>query len=463
MSVTSKFYPALLSPCPVVTPLPAAGPTSMAGKNGGVDLDVLPGFARPGPLRERLSGLVLAGAKTATFDLFDSARFEPDGVPTPGKDWTMHDSSGRPLAVLTTISVEVLRLADVTFSMAALEGESFASARSWRRAHEDYWAPFVEQIRAQTNDPDWSLTDDSLVVFETFVLVHRLAAADEGRYPVVELTVPTTDNELAASDLYELDTVGIEQLASSGNDVPLRAGFASDDAAANAERWIWANHPNWKPRFEVIVGDDWLDAWREHFTPLKIGSLLIVPDWEGAPSAVDDDSLGIQRVLLDPKRAWGTGAHASTSLVLGALQSPSIALQGARVLDVGCGSGILAVTALLLGASSALGIDIDRTAIAVTEENARRNGVDDRCSADWVPLDAITEVFDVVCANILAPVLIELAGHLQRVTREGGTILLAGLIDEQVAQVRDAFGRSDLVEIRTDGPWRGIVLRHAPA
>ena len=427
-----------------------------------MDLDVLPGFATPGPLRERLSGLVLAGAKTATFDLFDLARFDPAGVPAPGNDWTMHDSTGRPLAVLTTVSVEVIRLADVSFAMAALEGESFASAFSWRRAHEDYWTPFVEQVRAQTNNPEWSLTDDTLVVFETFVLVDRLAAADEGRYPVVELTVPTTDNELAASDLYELETVGIEELASDDGEVRLRAGFASDDAAAHAERWMWDNHPGWKPRFEVLIGDDWLDAWREHFMPVRVGSLLIVPDWEGAALATDDEP-GTQHVLLDPKRAWGTGAHASTALVLGALQSPSVALPGARILDVGCGSGILAIAAVLLGASSALGIDVDRTAIAVTAENARRNGVDDRCSAEWLPLDAIAEVFDVVCANILAPVLIELAGHLQRVTRDGGTILLAGLIDQQLDRVLDAFGRCDVVEIRTDGPWRGIVLRHATA
>ena len=371
----------------------------------------------------------------------------------------MHDSTDRPLAVLRTESVEILRLAEVTFALADLEGESFTSAESWRRAHEDYWAPFVAELRTQTKNPGWALDDDTLVVFETFALVERLAAADEGRYPVVELTVPASDDEIAASDLFELGTVGIEELSCSGSDVVLRAGFASDDAAAEAERWIWANHPHWTPRFEVIVGDDWLDAWREHFAPVQVGSLLIVPDWDGALVTTEDDSPGLQRVLLDPKRAWGTGAHASTALVLGALQSPSVSLDGARVLDVGCGSGVLAIAALLLGASTAHGIDIDRTAIAVTMENARRNGVDDRCSAEWVPLDAITESFDVVCANILAPVLIELAGDLQRVTTERGTILLAGLIDEQVDRVLHAFDRCDLVENRTDGPWRGIVLR----
>ncbi len=426
-------------------------------------LDFLPGFATPGPLRERLSGLVLAGVKTAAFDLFDLARFDPAGVPKPGTSWIMHDSTGRPLAVLTTGSVELLRLADVTFAMADLEGESFTSADSWRRAHEGYWSPFVEQVRAQTKVPNWALTDDTLVVFETFTVAQRLAAADEGRYPVVELIVPATDVDLAAADLYDLDTVGIEELVASPDAARLRAGFASDDAAAQAERWIWANHADWTPRFEVIVGDDWLDAWREHFTPIQVGSLLIVPDWDGAVAADERAQPDITCLLLDPKRAWGTGAHASTALMLAALQSPSVPLTGARVLDVGCGSGILAIAALLLGASTAHCIDVDRTAIAVTMENAWRNGVDDRCSAEWVPLDAITETFDVVCANILAPVLIELADHLQRVTGDRGTILLAGLIDEQVDRVREAFGLCDLVEIRTEGAWRGIVLRHRTA
>ncbi len=372
----------------------------------------------------------------------------------------MHDSSGRPLAVLNTISVEVLRLADVTFAMADLEGESFKSAEGWRRAHEDYWAPFVEELRARTNDPTWSLRDDTLVVFETFSVTDRLPAADEGRYPVVELSVPSADSELAATYLYELDTVGIEDVTATADHVTLRAGFASDDAAAVAERWVWANEPEWEPRFEVIVGDDWLDAWREHFVPVHIGSLLVAPDWEGATEPATGVFPGTQRLLLDPKHAWGTGAHASTGLVLSAMQSPSVKLTGAQVLDVGCGSGILAIAALLLGASSAHGIDVDRTAIAVTLENARRNAVDDRCSSSWTPLEAINETFDVVCANILAPVLIQLASNLQRVTRAGGTILLAGLIDEQVDRVKDAFDQCSVIEIRTDGSWRGMVLRH---
>ena len=419
----------------------------------------LPGFAAPGPLRERLSGLVLAGAKTATFDLFDRARFDPLGVPTAGLNWTMHDSKDRPLAVLITVDAQVLRMSDVTFEMVDQEGESFASVDAWRVAHEEYWTPFIEEVRAQTNDQTWLLDDDTIVVFETFAIAERLAAADEGRYPVVELTVSSSDAELAAADLYDLDTIGVEEVFDDGTTVGLRAGFASDESAAEAERSLWVHHGGWKPRFEVIVGDDWLDAWREHFTEVRVGGLTIIPDWVGSASTESVDASPTTPILLDPKRAWGTGAHQSTSLVLNAMQSPAVACEQARVLDVGCGSGILGIAALMLGASSSHGIDVDRSAITVTMENARRNGVDGRCTASWVPIADVSESYDVVFANILAPILVTLAQDVQRVTRPDGTIVLAGLIDEQVERVLRAYDSCSVIDTFHDGVWRALVLR----
>ena len=419
----------------------------------------LPGFATPGLLRERLSGLVLAGAKTATFDLLDRARFDPSGVPVAGGRWTMHDSSDRPLAELRIVSVDIVQMGDVTLSMVQQEGESFSSVEMWRVEHVNYWAPFVEEVRAQTNNPTWSLTDETVLVFETFTIVERLAAADEGRYPVVELVVAPSDAELAASDLYDLDTIGVEELFDDGTSTGLRAGFTSDEIAAEAERWLWAHHPEWRPCFQVIVGDDWLDAWREHFTPVRIGGFTIVPDWEGSDQTSSHDVSTTLRILLDPKRAWGTGAHQSTALLLNAMQSPPVALHRARVLDIGCGSGILGIAALTLGASSSHGIDVDRVAITVTMENARRNRVDDRCTASWTPVADVGDTYDVVFANILAPVLIELAHDVQRLTRSGGTVLLAGLIDEQVDRVVAAYSMCSVLDVRHDGAWRALVLR----
>jgi ribosomal protein L11 methyltransferase len=419
----------------------------------------LAGFALPGPLRERLSGLVLAGRKTATFDLYDLARFDPHGVPTVGGKWTMHDSHGRPLAHLETVSVQLVRMADVQWQDVDDEGESFTSVTDWRDAHEAFWTPFVDEIRTNTGDPTWHLNDDTIVVCEHFGVAERLAAADEGRYPVVEFTAPAVDAELAAAELFDLDTIGIEELGSddSSAHIRFRAGFASDEAAANAEAWIWANYPLWTPRFEVILGDDWLDTWREHFVPITVGGLIILPDWgDGATVEVPP---GVTPIRLDPKRAWGTGAHASTGLVLQALQSTDVATHNRRVLDVGCGSGILAIASLLLGAASAHGIDVERSAIPVTLENAARNGVVDRCTAEWEPIATHPYTYDLVLANILAPVLIDLAPDIVRVTEPNGTIVLAGLIDTQVDRVVNAFSACQLVVVNDDGAWRSLILR----
>lgn len=424
------------------------------------------GFARPGPLRERLSGLVLAGRKTAAFDLYDRARFDPEGVTEVGRRWTMHDSGGRPLAVLLTTHAEIVHMVDVTWPMVELEAESFRDVAHWRTAHEEFWAGTLDEVRSRTGNPSWSIDDDTLLVFERFAIVERLTAADEGRYPVVELNVPADQVDLAAADLYDLDTVGIEELGDDGSgSMRLRAGFASDDAAVEAEAALWSSHPEWSPRFEVIVGDDWLDAWREHFEPVRVGRLVVVPDWDGAASTdisanAPDNAIELR---LDPKRAWGTGAHSSTRLALANLQAGEIDLDGASVIDVGCGSGVLAIASLLLGAASAYGIDVDRTAIPVTMENARRNGVGDRCTAAFEPLAECMHTYDVVLANILAPVLIELADDLQRVAKPGGTIVLAGLIDEQRERVTAAFERSELLATTSDGSWCSLVLRRNSA
>ncbi len=108
-------------------------------------------------------------------------------------------------------------------------------------------------------------------------MVERLPGADEGRYPVVMLAVPPDELELAVSELDELGTVGVEELDTSGGTVALRAGFPSDALAATAER---ALPRRWSPRLEVIVGDDWLDAWREHHEPLRVGRVVLAPAWK---------------------------------------------------------------------------------------------------------------------------------------------------------------------------------------
>ena len=428
-------------------------------------------YATPGPLRERLNGLTLAGAKTTTFGLEIFETIDADPIPTPGQRWVMVGSDGADLAVVEVIAHDRMRLGEVTWELAEKEGESFVSVDDWREQHEAFWSQFLPEIRARLEDAQWSLDDDAAVTCTHLRVVERLSGHATVRFPVVECVVPAAEVEWVSSELIDTDATGIEELpggehtvATNGDRVPatsviLRAGFASDEAAVAAEAAI---DRRWRPRFEVLLGDDWLDAWREHFEPQRVGRILVVPDWDGAPVDASYESDAAATILrMDPARSFGTGAHASTRLMIEALQQ--FDLSGRRVLDVGCGSGVLSIAALLLGATSAHGTDIEDAAREVMLQNATRNGVAHRCSTSReIPTsDIIVYTYHIVLANILAPVLIDLAPKLASALAPGGRLLLSGLIDVQVDRVVSAFPGLALVETLADGNWRCLCLESA--
>jgi ribosomal protein L11 methyltransferase len=311
---------------------------------------------------------------------------------------------------------------------------------------------------------------------------------DGSRYPVVECLIPLGDLEWASAELYDLGTVGIEELDPGALTTPrpqgtidgvttettqlvgLRAGFPSEVLAHAAAAFLLASETDrevpWRPVVEIIVGDDWLDAWREHFAPLRAGRIVVAPAWKQHDGSLAGDAvlenLSAQDIVLwlEPGRAWGTGAHASTSLCLSALQRQLGANhESRRVLDVGCGSGVLGVAALLLGASSAYGIDIDETSPGITLENANRNGVRDRCSASTVAVAEVAGSYELVLANILAPVLIELSVDIARRVSPGGVLILAGLIEEQRERVLAAYPGFVTEHTEQQGEWVGLTLR----
>jgi ribosomal protein L11 methyltransferase len=312
-------------------------------------------------------------------------------------------------------------------------------------------------------------------------------SSDGSRYPVVECLVPLDDLEWASAELYDLGTVGIEELDPSALTTPrnpatkdaptgtsellgLRAGFPSKAMAHAAAQFLLDGEADrdvaWQPKVEIIVGDDWLDAWREYFEPLRAGRIVVAPAWKQHDGSLADNALlknlSAQDMVLwlEPGRAWGTGAHCSTSLCLSALQRAlTIDAQLIRVLDVGCGSGVLSVAALLLGARSAYGVDIDETSPGVTMENAARNGVADRCTASTQPVGTVTETYEVVLANILAPVLIDLATDIADRVAPGGVLILAGLIEEQRERVLAAYEGFSVEQTEHQGEWVGLTLR----
>jgi ribosomal protein L11 methyltransferase len=425
-------------------------------------------YATPGPLRERLNGLTLAGAKTTTFGLEVFEEIDGEEPPTVGDQSVMIGTNGTELAIVEVVAHVTMRLADVPWALANAEGESFVDVADWRTAHERFWEQFLSEIREHTGDPGWVVNDDTIVTCTHVRVVRKLPAADSARFPVVECVISSTDVEWVSAELIDLDATGIEEIAGGpgivttneaavrDGEVVLRAGFGTDDAAVAAEAELNRLDRSWRARYEVLLGDEWLDAWREYFEPQRIGRVLVVGDWDGADPVIASAASDVV-LRLDPARSFGTGAHQSTRLMIDALQR--IDLNDAAVLDVGCGSGVLSIAALLLGASSAHGTDTEDAALEVMLANARRNEVADRCTTSRASV-GYTRTYDVVLANILAPVLIELAPVLLSAVAPRGNLLLAGLIEDQVPRVSAAFASMQVVETLTDGNWRCLRLQH---
>ncbi|MBG0843311.1 ribosomal protein L11 methyltransferase [Pseudomonas sp. NFACC19-2] len=183
---------------------------------------------------------------------------------------------------------------------------------------------------------------------------------------------------------------------------------------------------------ERIEDQDWERSWMDGFQPMRFGQRLwIVPSWHTAPQP---DAVNL---LLDPGLAFGTGTHPTTALCLEWLDSQS--LDNCSVLDFGCGSGILAIAALLLGAPQAAGTDIDPQALEASRDNASRNGIDPARFPVYLPADLPQQPADVVVANILAGPLVSLAPQITALVKGGGRLALSGILAEQAEEVRAAY------------------------
>jgi len=218
-------------------------------------------------------------------------------------------------------------------------------------------------------------------------------------------------------------------------------------AAFPEEALRQANH-----RTEILEDKDWEREWMQHYHPMPFGRRLwVCPSWLEPP---EPDAVNL---LLDPGLAFGTGTHPTTALCLAELDG--MALEQACVVDYGCGSGILAVAAVKLGAGSALGVDNDPQALVATRDNAIRNSIPTDALETALPEDFDKAAWrgraDVVIANILAGPLVELSGTLLDLLKPGGTLLLSGLLQNQASALCSSY--ADHIELRVASERDGWV------
>jgi ribosomal protein L11 methyltransferase len=195
--------------------------------------------------------------------------------------------------------------------------------------------------------------------------------------------------------------------------------------------------------------EDWRNNWKQYFHPLAVGNnLMIVPSWYE-----NVDTQGRTVLQIDPGLAFGTGGHETTRLCLEMCEK--YMKSGDTVLDVGCGSGILGIAALLTGASRAVGVDIDEVAVRTAKENAELNGVADKFTAIHGSFtDKVEGKFDIVLANIVADAIIFLSKGVKDFMKEGSVYIMSGIIDTRADEVKAEVSKYfDIIEEHLDGGW----------
>lgn len=258
----------------------------------------------------------------------------------------------------------------------------------------------------------------------------------ESRFAQVHVECTVDDADAINGRLMLLGAEGIEQrdastLVKGGpKGVTLVASFSDESLARDALDELGAD-----ARLEWVVGDDWADAWKAHWKPMRLGErILVVPSWMEPEPQPGDVVL-----RLDPGRAFGTGQHASTALAAAALERRLAAHREPLVIDVGCGSGILAFAALFLGADRAVLCDVDGESIEVAKENAALVGLSERVDARVGSTETITEQAHLVLANIEPSVLIPLANPIAALVEDGGSLILSGVLETQRDAVVAAY------------------------
>ena len=284
----------------------------------------------------------------------------------------------------------------------------------------------------------------------------------------ISITAPSSTTDLISSFLCDITDQGIEQTEGGDNMEIITAYLPESPEAGTKQRQIEqflsrlqaALPPEQKLKFSLssLQDEDWNRQWKKHFKPEHLTSRLVIkPTWEDYSPARDE-----QVIEMDPGIAFGTGHHASTRLSAQLIERMQQGLNPPRtILDVGTGTGILAMTAVLLGAQSARAIDNDPEAVLVAEENIQRNHLEDKIKTSGADLQDIAGNFDLVIANIIHDTLLFLAPQLVAKVGRNGHLILAGILageqQQSITETYTGLGLHHLAEL-LDGEWAALLF-----
>tara|TARA_B100000780_G_scaffold276392_1_gene244877 strand:- start:416 stop:1309 length:894 start_codon:yes stop_codon:yes gene_type:complete len=273
--------------------------------------------------------------------------------------------------------------------------------------------PWVQITLSSTPEKSEFLEDILLVCGAG--AVSMLDGADQALFEPIKGTTPLWQ-DTQVMGLFEADTDADELVNYLSN------GWQAE----------FPNTPLPDYKLEILEDKDWERQWMDRFEPVQFGSRLwVCPSWKPVPdpSAVN--------LMLDPGLAFGTGSHPTTALCLQWIAEQD--WQGKTAIDYGCGSGILAIGAILMGAKHVIGVDNDTQALTATTDNAQRNGISAATIPVFLPAQTPNQPRDVMLANILADPLIDMAAHLAKLTKTGGLIALSGILQHQADAVIEAY------------------------
>jgi ribosomal protein L11 methyltransferase len=282
-------------------------------------------------------------------------------------------------------------------------------------------------------------------------------------YFTLSAELPESASELAQWLLHENDALGLEirdpTVRPMPGEPPLASGtvrvvafFAERVEAERARAELQRSLPGATFSISEALCEDWSESWKSQVRSAQVGRIWVGPPWRQA-----DAALGSLRILIEPKMAFGTGDHPTTQLCLQALDKHLTPKPGQSVLDVGTGSGVLAIAARKLGAGRVRGIDTDSTVITLAAENCALNHAEN-IELSTSPLESIEETFDIIVANLFANPLLHLAPHFRRTVR--GHLVLSGMLVEQASEVAAAYRAHGFAPAlaETRGDWVRLDL-----